>query len=141
MSITSTLSLAGEALKAQQLALQTAGHNLANVATPGYSRQSVDFVTAPPAFEGGVLLGQGVKVDGVQRIVDQFSEAQLLSLNANVGYANAQSQALTSVQDAFPTSGGINDALSAFFGALSDLANNPSGTAERVSVVGKANAL
>jgi len=141
MSITSTLSLAGEALKAQQLALQTTGQNLANVATPGYSRQSVDFVTAPPAFENGVLLGQGVKVDGVQRIVDQFSEAQLLSLNGNVGYTNAQSQALTSVQDAFPTSGGINDALSAFFGALSDLANNPSGTAERVSVVGKANAL
>ena len=141
MGITSTLSLAGEALKAQQLALQTTGHNLANLATPGYSRQSVDFVTAPPAFESGVLLGQGVKVDDIQRIVDQFSEAQLLSLNGNVGYAGAQSQALTSVQDAFPTSGGINDALSAFFGALSDLSNNPSGTAERVSVVGKANAL
>ena len=141
MSITSTLSLAGEALKAQQLALQTTGHNLANLATPGYSRQNVDFVAAPPAFEGGVLLGQGVKVDGIKRIVDQFNEAQLLSLNGNVGYADAQSQALTSVQDAFPTSGGINDALSAFFGSLSDLANNPSGTAERVSVIGKANAL
>jgi flagellar hook-associated protein 1 len=141
MSITSTLSLAGEALKAQQLALQTAGHNLANLATPGYSRQTVDFVTAPPAFESGVLLGRGVKVDGVRGIVDRFSEAQLLSLNGNGGYADAQSQALTSVQDAFPTSGGINDALSAFFGALSDLANNPSGTAERVSIVGKANAL
>ena len=35
MSITSTLSIAAQALKAQQLAVQTTGHNLANVATPG----------------------------------------------------------------------------------------------------------
>jgi flagellar hook-associated protein 1 FlgK len=141
MSITSTLSIAAQALKAQQLAIQTTGHNLANAATPGYSRQRVDLVSAFPSFEGGVFLGQGVDVAGVQRVVDQFTEAELLSLNSGVGYADAQSQALGSIQDAFPTSGGIDTALSAFFGALSDVANNPGGMAERVSLVGKANAL
>jgi flagellar hook-associated protein 1 FlgK len=141
MSISSTLSIAAQALKAQQLAIQTTGHNLANSATPGFSRQRVDLVSAFPSFEGGVFLGQGVDVAGVQRVVDKFTEAELLSLNSSVGYADAQSQALGNVQDAFPTSGGIDAALSAFFGALSDVANNPSGTAERVSLVGKANAL
>jgi flagellar hook-associated protein 1 FlgK len=141
MSITSTLSIASQALKAQQLAIQTIGHNLANAATPGFSRQRVDLVTAFPSFEGGVFLGQGVDVAGVQRVVDRFTEAELLSLNSSVGYADAQSQALASIQDAFPTSGGIDAALSAFFSALSDVANNPAGTAERVSLVGKANAL
>ena len=141
MSITSTLSIAAQALKAQQLAIQTTGHNLANSATPGFSRQRVDLVSAFPSFEGGVFLGQGVDVAGVQRVVDQFTEAELLSLNSSVGYADAQSQALGSIQDAFPTTGGIDTALSAFFGALSDVANNPGGTAERVSLVGKANAL
>jgi flagellar hook-associated protein 1 FlgK len=141
MSITSTLSIAAQALKAQQLAIQTTGHNLANVATPGFSRQRVDLVSRFPSFEGGVFLGQGVDVAGVQRVIDRFTEGELLSLNANVGYADAQSQALGSIQDAFPTSGGIDAALSAFFSALSDVANNPVGTAERVSLVGKANAL
>jgi flagellar hook-associated protein 1 len=141
MSITSTLSIAAQALKAQQLAIQTTGHNLANSATPGFSRQRVDLVSAFPSLEGGVFLGQGVDVAGVQRVVDQFTEAELLSLNSSVGYADAQSQALSSIQDAFPTTGGIDTALSAFFGALSDVANNPGGTAERVSLVGKANAL
>jgi flagellar hook-associated protein 1 FlgK len=141
MSILSTLSLAAQALKAQQLAIQTTGHNLANVATPGYSRQTVDFVSAYPSFEGGVILGQGVNVANIQRVVDRFSEAELLDLQAGSGYADARNQALASIQSAFPTSGGIDAALSSFFNALADLSNNPAGTAERISLIGKANAL
>ena len=52
MGITSTLSIAAQAMKAQQLAIQTTGHNLANVATPGFSRQRVDLASAHPSFEG-----------------------------------------------------------------------------------------
>ena len=141
MSITSTLSLAAQALKAQQTAIQTTGHNLANGATPGFSRQRVDMVTAYPSFQGGVFIGQGVNVAGVSRIVERFAEAELLGLNGQVGYSDAQSRALGGIQEAFPISGGVNGALSEFFGALSDLANNPAGITERVSVIGKGRAL
>jgi flagellar hook-associated protein 1 FlgK len=141
MSILSTLSIGAQALKAQQLAIQTTGHNLANVATPGFSRQRVDLVTAYPSFVGGTFVGQGVDVAGIQRVVDRFTEAELLSLHGGVGYSESQSQALSDIQEVFPTSGGVNGALSAFFGALSDLSNNPAGLSERVSVVGKARAL
>jgi len=51
MSILSTLSTGAQAVKAQQLGLQTTGHNLANVATPGFSRQRVVLVSAHPSFE------------------------------------------------------------------------------------------
>lgn len=141
MSILATLSIAAQSLKAQQLAIQTTGHNLANAATPGFSRQTVDFVSAYPSFEGGVTLGQGVNVAGIQRVVDRFSEAELLDLHGSSAYADAQSQALKSIEDAFPTSGGVDAALSQFFGTVADLANNPAGTAERISLIGKANAL
>ncbi len=141
MGITATLSLAAQALKVAQLAIQTTGHNLANVATPGFSRQRVDLVSAHPAFNGGVFIGQGVNAAGVSRVVDRFVEAELLSLNGEVGYSDTQSRALNSIQEAFPLTGGVNGALSEFFGALSDLANNPAGLTERVSVVGKARAL
>lgn len=141
MSITSTLSLAAQSLKVTQLAIQTTGHNLANVATPGFSRQRVDLVSAYPSFNGGVFIGQGVNVAGVSRAVDRFVEAELLSLNGEVGYSDTQSRALNSIQEAFPLPGGVNGALSEFFGALSDLANNPAGLTERVSVIGKARAL
>jgi flagellar hook-associated protein 1 FlgK len=141
MGILSTLSLAAQALKAHQLAIQTTGHNLANAATPGFSRQRVDLVSEVPSFSGGVLIGQGVDVAGVTSIIDHFAEAELLSLNSDVGYSDAQSRALNSVQEAIPISGGVNGALSELFSALSDLSNNPAGTTERIGVIAKARAL
>ena len=141
MGILSTLSLAAQALKAHQLAIQTTGHNVANSATPGFSRQRVNLVSEFPSFSGGVLIGQGVDVAGVTSIIDHFAEAELLSLNSDVGYSDAQSRALNSVQEAIPISGGVNGALSELFSALSDLSNNPAGTTERIGVIAKARAL
>lgn len=141
MSILSTLSIGAQSLKAQQLAIQTTGHNLANAATPGFSRQRIDLVSAFPSFEGGVVLGQGVDVTSVQRVIDRFTEAELLSLHRQVGYSRAENWVLDSVQEVFPLSGGVNGALSEFFGALSDLTSNPAGAAERVMVIAKARAL
>jgi flagellar hook-associated protein 1 FlgK len=141
MSILSTLSVGAEALKAQQLALQTTGHNLANAATPGYSRQRADLVSADPAFEGGVFVGRGVEVGGISRIVDRFIESELLTVHGQVGYSQAESEALESLQEIFPVTGGVAGALSEFFSAWSDLADNPAGSVERISVVAKARAL
>lgn len=141
MSILGTLSLAAQALKAQQEAIQTTGHNIANASTPGYSRQRVDLVTTPPSLEGGVFVGQGVRVAGISRIIDRFVEAEVMGLQTDVGYSEAQSNALNNLEEVFPVTGGINGALSDFFGALSDLSNNPAGLTERISVVGKARAL
>ncbi len=86
-------------------------------------------------------IGQGVDVAGVTSIIDHFAEAELLSLNSDVGYSDAQSRALNSVQEAIPISGGVNGALSELFSALSDLSNNPAGTTERIGVIAKARAL
>lgn len=141
MGILTTLSLASQSLKNQQAGIQTIGHNIANAATPGFSRQRLELLTELPTFQGGVMLGQGAKLDGVQRVVDRFVEAGLLTLNRDIGSAEAEYQALAAIQEIFPMTGGIDAALSAFFGALSDLANNPGGLTERVSVIGKANAL
>jgi flagellar hook-associated protein 1 FlgK len=141
MSILSTLSIGAQSLKAQQLAIQTTGHNLANVATPGFSRQRVELVAAFPSFAGGVVLGQGVDAASVQRVIDRFTEAELLSLHRQVGYSEAESGVLTAVQEVFPLSGGVTGALGEFFNALSDLASNPAGAAERVNVIAKARAV
>lgn len=141
MGILSTLSVAAQSLKAQQSAIQTTGHNIANSATPGFSRQRVDLVSAASAFTGGVFIGQGVSIAGITSIIDNFAESELLSLNGDVGYSDAQNKALQGIQEAFPISGGVNGALNEFFGALSDLSNNPAGMTERVSVIAKARSL
>ncbi len=143
MSITSTLRIAAEAMQIAQRAIQTTGHNIANVSTPGFSRQQVILTSAPPFKAGGLVLGQGVRAEEIRSVVDGFLEGQLLSLNVEVGFTEAKSRAFTGIEGAFPIAEGIGigAAQEAFFSALSDLANNPAGQVERVSLIGKANAL
>ncbi|MBI3304562.1 MAG: flagellar hook-associated protein FlgK [Deltaproteobacteria bacterium] len=143
MSILSVLNIGALAMGAQQQAVQTAGHNLANVDTPGFARQRVNLATAVPVNTGPFFLGQGVHAESITGVVDNFLEAQLVTLNGNLGSAEAEHRALVQVADAFPTSEGsaIGPALDAFFGALSELANNPAGQAERVNLLGRARAL
>src|SRR5258706_27956 len=141
MSILTTLSIAARAMQAQQDALQTTSHNIANVGTPGYSRQRVNLSAAPPILEGQLLLGNGVSVTGVKSVVDRFAEMELLSRSAALGFAQAESRALGGVEDAFPVAGGLQDGLDAFFNAWSALSNNPGGQAERVALINAASGL
>jgi flagellar hook-associated protein 1 FlgK len=141
MSILTSLSIAARAMQAQQEAIQTTSHNIANVGTPGYSRQRISLSSAYPIMEGQLLLGNGVSVTGVRSVVDRFAEADLLSRNSALGFAQAESRALGAVEDAFPVTGGVSDALDAFFNAWSALSNNPSGQAERNALISASNAL
>lgn len=141
MSILSTLFIGRGALITHQQAIQTTGHNIANLSTPGFSRQRVELSSATPITLGGISFGQGVEVDGIRAVVSEFFETQLRNVNGTVGFAQAENKALAGIEAAFPTTGGIGSAFDDFFGALADLANNPGGQAERVTLIGKARAL
>lgn len=143
MSILSILHIGVGAMGVQQQALQTTGHNLANVDTPGFSRQRVELATAFPTNKGRMFLGLGVNSIGVSSVVDRFLEAQLVSLKGTLGSTEAEHRALAEVADAFPITEeiGIGPALDAFFGALAEVANNPAGMAERVHLIGRARTL
>lgn len=60
MSISSLFNLGWNALNGAQSAIQTTGNNIANVNTPGYSRQEVRFEEAPTLDKFGGQMGQGV---------------------------------------------------------------------------------
>jgi flagellar hook-associated protein 1 FlgK len=143
MSILSILQVGAGAMLAQQQALQTTGHNISNADTPGYTRQRVDLTTAQPTNRGSFFLGLGVNLSGVSGVVDNFMEAQLVSLKSGLGSADAESRALAGVADALPVTEeqGIGPALEKFWSALSELSNNPGGQAERLNVIGSARTL
>ena len=63
----SLLNVGARALMANQVALQTTGHNIANVSTAGYSRQSAQMVTVQGQFTGNGYVGQGVDVQTILR--------------------------------------------------------------------------
>ncbi|MCW8909350.1 MAG: flagellar basal body protein, partial [Gammaproteobacteria bacterium] len=70
-----TTSLTG--LTAYQSALATTSHNIANVGTEGYSRQDVELSTRTPLRVGDEFIGQGVLVDDVRRIVNDYVSANI----------------------------------------------------------------
>ena len=63
----SLLNVGARALMANQVALQTTGHNIANVSTAGYSRQSAQMVTVQGQFTGNGYIGKGVDVQTILR--------------------------------------------------------------------------
>src|SRR6185295_10301245 len=83
MSLFSTLQIAGNALQAQQIGLQVVGQNIANVNTPGYSRESVNFVPAGTQKIGNLLIGLGVNVDSIVQITDAHLNERTRSAGAD----------------------------------------------------------
>ena len=63
----SGLEIGKRALMAQQLAMNTASHNIANSTTPGYSRQRVSLVASYPVDTPQGSVGTGVLADSVRQ--------------------------------------------------------------------------
>ncbi|MBS1705332.1 MAG: flagellar hook-associated protein FlgK [Armatimonadetes bacterium] len=127
------------ALRAFQRALETTGHNIANVNTPGYTRQAVDLVTSYPLqFHqfGEKSLGTGVLVGSINRMRDGFLESRIQSANSDLAQADTMA---TSVKDILsvmqePGDQGISAALTKFFDSWSALSSNPNESANRLQV-------
>ena len=119
-------------LLAQQRLLDTTGHNIANASTKGYSRQEAALVASPAlnipaggiASGAGAHLGSGVDVQSFRRIRDQFIDLQYRGQNTNLGEWKARATALEQAEGALsePGENGINQQLSEFWDAWSDLA-------------------
>ncbi|MDJ0782880.1 MAG: flagellar hook-associated protein FlgK [Desulfosarcinaceae bacterium] len=132
------LDVGRTALATQQKAIAVTGNNIANVNTPGYSRQRVHMEQSEPTRSDGGQLGRGVQASReVQRIYDQFLESQIVTENQNFGRWQTQKDGLAKVELLFDEASGygINNALSMFWGSWQDLSNNPTGHVERTTLV------
>ncbi|GIX47083.1 MAG: hypothetical protein KatS3mg131_1294 [Candidatus Tectimicrobiota bacterium] len=125
------------ALLAQQTAIHVAGQNIANVNTPGYSRQRVHLV-ADQIPQRGALLTAGVSVAEITRVVDRFLTAQLTATSAAAASTQAQADFLNHIEALFNElpleDAGLAGLLDRFFQAFHDLAARPQGLPERTVV-------
>lgn len=135
MGISVGLNSAVRSLLAHQQAMDAVTHNVANVNTPGYSRQRIHLGAVPPAGSSGV--GQGVQVLGVERIRDQFIDFQVRTQSHSLGDYSARADSLKLVELAFgePSDNGLRAVLGQFFNSWRDLANAPDNSAARSAVV------
>ena len=146
------LNVAGSALAAFQEASDTTSNNIANVNTPGASRQVVNLNEATPivgspgyaTWQGPGTQGGGVVVSSITRIHQDSYDGLFRGATAAQNYYTTEQQQLTSLQSAFgEPSNGINTAFSALQTAFTALASTPSsdqsgGTAARGNVISAA---
>ncbi|HHQ41487.1 MAG TPA: flagellar hook-associated protein FlgK, partial [Chromatiales bacterium] len=136
------LSTTISGLLAYQRGLATASHNVANAETPGYSRQRVELATRPPQRYGSGFIGSGVQVTTVRRQYDEFLDASLRESIAGERRLAAFVELASQVDDLLADpEAGVSPALARFFGAVEDLAGDPSSMAARRVVLGEARTL
>ena len=150
--------MARNSLQANQSAIELAGHNLANVSNPAYSRQRLNLETAHgiPVEHG--IQGSGVQVTGIDQFRDILLDRQIANEGSVLAYLEEKQKILQFAQsmigqDLDRTSSspegkaaskgvsgqmGLGDNLSEFFNALQALSSNPSSQAYRQVVVFKA---
>lgn len=135
------LSIAKEALLTHQLSVQVAAHNIANVDTPGYTRQTLSLKAHQATPVGIGILGGGVTGDSISRNYDQFMVQRMVGQQSLLGSLEAQQQSLRLVESVFNEAPGLalNDLMNTFWASWQDLADNPEILATRQSVLQSAN--
>ena len=136
MSINSILNISDSGLSVAQSALQTVSHNIANVDTPGYTRQVSKLQSSP--------MGMGVQVTGIAQKLDPLLDRREELGTSETGSLDAQSRYLTQVEQTLNetgTSTGLSSQLDALYTAADNLVNNPTDPVGKENLVTQANGL
>ncbi|TSA46781.1 MAG: flagellar hook-associated protein FlgK [Deltaproteobacteria bacterium] len=137
MSINGLLYTARDALTSNQMAIDITGGNIANVNTPGYSRQRTELKADGNVNVSGASAQIGVIVTKIERLYDRFIEAKIIDQQQNTGYSDEFLKGLRNIEGMIDDTqgGGINDQLSQFWAAWGDLAKNPESRVARNTLV------
>jgi flagellar hook-associated protein 1 FlgK len=128
-------------LFAAQRGLDVTAHNLANVNTPGYTRQRVEQSAAVPTLGlvpvlGPGSYGRGVEVTAVRQMKDNLIESRILEANSDLGAAGVNIDAMSAAQSVVGSlEGGLGTDLSAFWSAWDELSRQPTQLANRDAVL------
>ena len=136
----SLLNVSARALTANQTALQTIGHNISNVNTAGYSKQTVQLQTAGGQYTGAGFIGRGVSVATITRAHDQFLTRQA-TLAASVSASDAaRSASMKQLEDVFPGgTTGLGASVTDMLNAFTDVSAAPTDLTARSVVLTRAN--
>jgi flagellar hook-associated protein 1 FlgK len=142
-SLGSIMDTSLSAMFSARVALGTVSHNIANVNTPGYSRQEVLLGARRPNVMTYGILGRGVEVQGIRRMTDEFLLANHRLQTSRLASYEQVDFALTEIEAMFGSvdNDHLGDAMNEFFNAWSSLATPPSDTSLKIQVRSAATAL
>ncbi|MBS1865965.1 MAG: flagellar hook-associated protein FlgK [Acidobacteria bacterium] len=127
-------------LQAGLRGLSATSNNIANVNTPGYSRQRPDLEETPPVQIGGLTFGTGVQLKQVVSLRDTILDLRVNQETQQQGQLEGFLGPAQQIQSYFnETNGtGLQTGITAFFNSLSQLSTNPSDLNVRQAVLSAA---
>jgi flagellar hook-associated protein 1 len=134
------LELGKRGLYAQQSALSTTGHNIANANTTGYTRQRAEMQATKAISYPGMhsdtspsQIGTGVEVNKLVRLREEYLDVQIRGENKNLGYWEAKSDTLSKIEEVLnePSETGLAATMDQFWKGWQELAKNPDSAAAR----------
>src|SRR3954452_543390 len=140
MSLSSALSTAMAGLRANQAALSIVSSNVANAQTQGYVAQSANQIE----LSGGAGNGAGVRVNGVNRQLEPYIQAQLRTETSGGAYADQTANILSQLQNVYGTpgeAGTLETAFSNLTGALQGLSASSGASSAQSAVLSAAQSL
>ena len=149
MSLRNLYEISRRSFRVIDSRMNVAGQNVANANSAGYARRRVISSADSNSTLGlqtrsmlNTPTGTGVSISTYDRLRDQLLSAAANRTNGSMEYAGEEHRVLSTVESILdPGDSGINDLLSDFWNAWSDLANNPTEAGMRAAVLSKANNL
>lgn len=128
-------------IMANQLGLDTTGHNITNAGTEGYTRQMVNLATTRgeerAGLTGNVMIGTGVDALSVKRARNVYADIQYRNENPSQKYYETMAVNYDKLETIFDDSKnlGIEASLNKFYQTWVDLSTNASNSSARTQVI------
>lgn len=144
------IELGKRSLMAHSTSITTAGHNISNADTEGYSRQRVKIGAMSPLdrpdlsrAETPGQLGQGTTVESITRIRDEILDQRIVSQSNQESYWDARSHYYTMLEAVYnePDEISIRTTMDKFWESWQELSLNPESTANRQAVLERGKSL
>ena len=140
----SGIELGKRSIMAHTTAITTAGHNISNANTEGYSRQRVAFKEFDPLYlpelerpEEPGMIGQGVIASSIRRIRDELLDRRIVEQANQEAYWDTRSKYYTMLEQIYnePDDVSIRSTMDKFWEAWQELSIHPENIASRQAIV------
>lgn len=150
MSTFSGIEIGKRSLNAHQSSITTAGHNITNANTEGYSRQRVQLRAFDPIYRPDLSraevpgqIGQGMEAQSIKRVRDEMLDQRIVEQSNQETYWETRSKYYMMLEQIYnePDDVSIRTTMDKFWESWQELSLYPESQAHREAVVSRGQSL
>ncbi|MGF1750664.1 MULTISPECIES: flagellar hook-associated protein FlgK [Vibrio] len=136
------VNIALSGMNANRVALDVTAQNVANINTPGYSRQQAMMASVAGGKYNATSPGMGVEVTSIRRVTDQYLVSQTWSTSSAANYSASYMSSMSQLESMLGADGfSLNQGLDSLFASLNDATSKPESTPLRQQIINESEAL